>query len=168
MLLITVNLLPLSLPAATKLWPRLCFYTCVWFCSRGGSPGRENPPGQGRTPPRQGDPPGRETPQAGRTPLGADTPSPGADPPRAAHSSIRSTSGRYASYWNAFLFTMFFIMSLITVNCDLLSLIIAWKAKLLYMNDIMNDKRPFPLHEQSWGNSFAKYSFDSLLIPTSG
>ena len=130
-------------------------HVCVILFT-GGSPGRENPPRAGRTPP-----PGRENPP------GADTP-PGADPPRAAHSSIRSTSGRYASYWNAFLFTMFFIMSLITVNCDLLSLIIAWKAKLLYMNDIMNDKRPFPLHEQSWGNSFAKYSFDSLLIPTSG
>ena len=24
------------LPAATKLWPRLCFYSCLWFCSRGG------------------------------------------------------------------------------------------------------------------------------------
>ena len=38
---------------------------------------------------------------------GADTPPgpdpPGADTPREADSSIRSTSGRYASYWNAFL-----------------------------------------------------------------
>ena len=53
------------LPAATKLWPRLCFYTCVWFCSRGGSLGRETPP-----PPEAGreNPPGgqREPPWAGR------------------------------------------------------------------------------------------------------
>ena len=35
-------------------------------------------------------------------PLGADPP--GSRPPREADSSIRSTSGRYASYWNAFLF----------------------------------------------------------------
>ena len=26
-----------SLPAATKLWPRLCFYSCLWFCPWGGS-----------------------------------------------------------------------------------------------------------------------------------
>ena len=39
--------------------------------------------------------------------LGADPPSrhpPRADPPREADSGIRYTSGRYASYWNAFLF----------------------------------------------------------------
>ena len=30
--------------------------------------------------------------------------SPGPDPPRGADASIRSMSGRYASYWNAFLF----------------------------------------------------------------
>ena len=31
-------------------------------------------------------------------------PPPGADPPREVDSSIRSTSGLHASYWNAFLF----------------------------------------------------------------
>ena len=30
-------------------------------------------------------------------------------PPRVADSSIRSTSGRYASYWNAFLFSLIFV-----------------------------------------------------------
>ena len=44
------------LPAATKLWPRLCFYSCLWFCP---------------------------------------------------HSDIRSMSGRYASYWNAFLLLLY-------------------------------------------------------------
>ena len=90
---------------------------------RGGSPGRENSPMGGRTPP------GRETPQAGRTPPEqtpprADTPleqtpprsrppqsrhpprsrPPGSRLPREVDCSIRSMRGRYASYWNAFLF----------------------------------------------------------------
>ena len=59
--------------------------------------GCQTPPGPGRHPPRD---------QAD-TPRGqADTHPPWdqADtPPREADSSIRSTSGRYASYWNAFL-----------------------------------------------------------------
>ena len=81
--------------------------------------GRENPPGrqeppqagrtprQGRTPPGQGEPPPdqadppppwtRQNPQIRHT-----HPGPGR-PPREADSRIRSTSGRYASYWNAFL-----------------------------------------------------------------
>ena len=80
-------------------------------------PRADNPPGA--------DPPGEQTPLGSRPP-GADTPrnrhppgtdtTPAADtphrsrhppgsrhPPREADSSIRSTSGRYASYWNAFL-----------------------------------------------------------------
>ena len=43
------------------------------------------------------DPPGQT-----RLPSGADTPR--QTPPHAVHAGIRSTSGRYASYWNAFLF----------------------------------------------------------------
>ena len=55
-------------------------------------PGRENPPRPGRPPrTRENPPPGRENP-----------PGPGR-PPREADSRIRSTSGRYTSYWNAFL-----------------------------------------------------------------
>ena len=62
------------LPAATKLWPRLCFYTCLWFYPQGGSlenpprdqadpPGRENPHRTRETPLDQGEPPGaRENP----------------------------------------------------------------------------------------------------------
>ena len=41
------------------------------------------------------------------TPPGADTP-PDQAPPREADARIRSMSGRYASYWNAFLFCFFF------------------------------------------------------------
>ena len=55
------------LPAATKLWPRLCFYTCVWFCSRGGLRAGRTPPGQGDPHP----PLGMETPPAGRNPPGS-------------------------------------------------------------------------------------------------
>ena len=71
------------LPAATKLWPRLCFYTCLWFCTQGGGlqrtppePGRHHPPGPRRTPPSRENPPGpRRTP-----PDQADPPQQG-DPP---------------------------------------------------------------------------------------
>ena len=50
-------------------------------------------------PPRMEEPPpGWSTP-----PPGWRTPPDGEPPPREADSSIRSTSGRYASYWNAYL-----------------------------------------------------------------
>ena len=88
------------LPAATKLWPRLCFYTCVWFCSQGGGYSGQGEPPRSRHPPP---PPGRENP-----PSWADPPRPDAPPPQEAHSSVRSTSGRYASYWNAFFSYLFF------------------------------------------------------------
>ena len=62
---------------------------------------RQTPPDQADTPtPDQTPPPLRIRPPLlgpGRHP-----PGPGR-PPREADSSIRSTSGRYASYWNAFL-----------------------------------------------------------------
>ena len=50
-----------------------------------------------------------------QTPPGADTPpadTPRDQPPWEADCSIRSTSGRYASYWNAFLFYSYFIICL--------------------------------------------------------
>ena len=53
---------------------------------------RQTPPGPGRHPPDQADTP----PRPGRPP----------PPPDQADSSIRSTSGRYASYWNAFLLSL--------------------------------------------------------------
>ena len=74
-------------------------------------PPRRRTPQAGRTPPRQGGPPSREEPPS---PDQADTPPDQAEPPPRtrqttppppeADSRIRSTSGRYASYWNAFLF----------------------------------------------------------------
>ena len=73
-------------------------------------PSRHPPPGlappQEQTPPReQTHPPGADTPppKTRHSPPGADTPH-----PREADSSIRSTSGRYASYWNAFLLWLIF------------------------------------------------------------
>ena len=75
-------------------------------------PGMENPPGPGKhhppEPGRHHHPPGMENPPGWRPPRNGDPPEwrtpPGMEtPPREADSSIRSTSGRYASYWNAFL-----------------------------------------------------------------
>ena len=71
-------------------------------------PGR-HPPGTRQTPPQdKADPP---LPRTRHTPPGMRQTSPHPPgtrhtPPRQADSSIRSTSGRYASYWNAFLFVI--------------------------------------------------------------
>ena len=65
------------LPAATKLWPRLCFYSCLWFCPQGGLlqcmlgycyPHKKE------APPRKQTPPAKETSQEGDTPLTKETP----------------------------------------------------------------------------------------------
>ena len=103
-----------SLPAATKLWPRLCFYSCLWFCPQGGvclSACWDTTHPWEQTPPRA-DPPGADTPRS-RHPPGADTPWE-QTPPRKADSSIRPMSGRYASYWNAFLYSL----TVVTLSCQ--------------------------------------------------
>ena len=124
------------LPAATKLWPRLCFYSCLWFCPQCGEgclpqcmlgyhPSEQTPLPE-QTPPLEQTPPGANTPPEQTVP-GADTPqsrpSPQSrHPPRSRHppppnkadSSIRSMSGRYASYWNAFLLCFVFTRLIIT------------------------------------------------------
>ena len=67
------------------------------------------PPPGADTPPEQTPPGSRHLPEAdtnppgSRYPPGADTPPGSSHLPPGADSSIRSTSGRYASYWNAFL-----------------------------------------------------------------
>ena len=70
-------------------------------------PLRADPPPRSRHPPGEtsprGDPPGSRHPPGADTLLGADPPG-SRHPPQEADSSIRSTCGRYASYWNAFLF----------------------------------------------------------------
>ena len=70
-------LLVALLPAATKLWPRLSFYSCLWFCSQGGSasvhagipPAQEGDPlGRRPTIPPRRRPPGKEAPPGRRLP----------------------------------------------------------------------------------------------------
>ena len=78
-----------------------------------GPPGKETPLA-GRPPsketPLPGGPPGQGDPPARRTPLARRTPPPRqGDPPSGRETpppGIRSMSGRYASYWNAFLFRL--------------------------------------------------------------
>ena len=61
------------LPAVTKLWPRLCFYSCLWFCPQGGLPqcmlGYQPPPPK-QTPPRADPPPAYGQWAAGTHPTG--------------------------------------------------------------------------------------------------
>ena len=67
----------LYLPGATKLWPRLCFYSCLWFCPQGegvsasvhaGIPPPEQTPPGSRHPPRADTPREQTTPHPEQTP----------------------------------------------------------------------------------------------------
>ena len=73
----------------------------------GADPPEQTPLGadtpQGQTPPRSRPPP-EQTPPGSRHPLEQ-------TPPQEADSDIQSMSGRYASYWNAFLFCINFNMA---------------------------------------------------------
>ena len=77
-------------------------------------PREQTPPGS-RTPWSR-HPPQEQTPPGSRHPPGADPPGPDTPPPiweqtlprNRPPPGIRSMSGRYASYWNAFLFDIFF------------------------------------------------------------
>ena len=96
-------------------------------------PGRHSPRTR-ETPQDQADPPRQTPPQTRQTPPDqADTPpGPGRPPgtrqtpPREADSSIRSTSGRYVSYLNAFLF---FLISK-ELHVALLSISVSWNVVL--------------------------------------
>ena len=110
-----------------RSWAKVIFSqrVCQEFCPQEGGGclpqcmlGYTTPPDQAHTPradsPRTRHPPeSRHSPRPGThlPPLGADPPRPGTPPeqtpPREADCNIRSTSGRYASYWNAFLLTIF-------------------------------------------------------------
>ena len=80
---------------------------------------RRTPPGPGRPPNPpwdQGEPPPRgprRTPPRPRRPPQnqADPP-----PPREEHCSIPSMSGRYASYWNAFLLNIYFLKNILNIE----------------------------------------------------
>ena len=96
-----------------RSWAKVIFsQACVQNSVHGGGGGclpqcmlgyQPQPP-QSRHSPGTRHPPSKEQTHipGADTPLGADTPWNQA-PPREADCSIRSTSGRYASYWNAFL-----------------------------------------------------------------
>ena len=98
---------------------------CHSFCSQGGL--RRTPPRAGRPPQTRKNPPGtrenppgRENPpQTRENPPGTRENPPGTrqTPPREEDCSIRFMSGRYASYWNAFLFHILW-------SCWLLSLVL--------------------------------------------
>ena len=64
----------------------------------------EDPP-DGEPPPPDGDPPGWRPPQMENPPRWRNP------PPREADSGIRSTIGRYASYWNAFLLKYMYVFT---------------------------------------------------------
>ena len=91
------------LPTATKLGQGNIFTSvCQEFCPQGGRVSASVHAGIHPLPPspQEQTPSGADPP--GQTPPGEQT------PPREADCSIRSTSGRYASYWNAFLFETIF------------------------------------------------------------
>ena len=109
------------LPPAKEVWGKVIFYTCLSFCLQGGvclSACWDTTPPWSRH-----HPPGADTPQSrhpcSRHPPGADPPwdqtilpeqtPPGNRPP--ACWEIRSTRGRYASYWNAILYWLFIYKS---------------------------------------------------------
>ena len=92
---------------------RLCFHRCLSVHGGLSAPlhaGIHPPRTRGRHPPRA-DPLGRHTPSPlGRHPLGRHPPGrhpPSRHPLCAVHAGILSTSGRYESHWNAFLFNRF-------------------------------------------------------------
>ena len=69
-----------------------------------GDPQKEVPPKK-ETPPRRRHP-SRRSPCQGGDPPKKEAPPRRHPPPKEADSGIRSMSGRYASYWNAFLFVI--------------------------------------------------------------
>ena len=106
---------------------------------RAATPWTRHPPGADTLPredtPQRRHPPGADTSpwEQTHTPLGADPPdqtppeqTPQPPPPREADSGIRSTSGRYASYWNAFLLQTLFkdteikFTTCVSDTCDLM------------------------------------------------
>ena len=96
-----------------RSWDKVMFLQASVILSTGGGVCLSacwdaSPPGPGRHPPGTRDLPTRQThpppPGPGRPPPWDQRPPLDQRPPREADASIRSMSGRYASYWNAFLF----------------------------------------------------------------
>ena len=119
-------ILVLFLLATTKLGQGNIFTSvCQEFCTHGGSasvhagmhPPSRHPPGADTPRPDTTNPPGADTTPWEQTPPPGPEPPPGTDPP-GADTSIRSTSGRYASYWNAFLFWLALQLSMRSHLCE--------------------------------------------------
>ena len=105
----------LLLPAATKLGQSNVF-TGVCDSVQGGVLPQcmlgYPPPPQDQTCPQDQTPPGTRHPPPGTRPPWDHTPPPDQTPPGTIPPpEIRSTSGRYASYWNAFLFSIVLIVT---------------------------------------------------------
>ena len=104
-----------SLPAATKLgqgdiFTSVCQEFCPWgicLCACWHIPLPAPDPLDQTSPPQTRPSPWDQTPQPDQTPPTRQPPGP--DPPPEADCSIRSTSGWYASYWNAFLYLLFLV-----------------------------------------------------------
>ena len=84
---------------------------CLPRCMLGYPPRTRHPPGADT--PQSRHPPRADTPPEADTPLWEQTPPRTRHPPWEADSGIQSTSGWYASYWNAFL--------LLIIYCTFLS-----------------------------------------------
>ena len=112
------------------------------------------PPLGWRTPP-DGDPPRWRTPPGDpgmEIPPGWRPPRWRTHPPREADSSIRSTSGRYASYWNAFLFLLL-LDSIVCITICSTTIIILFTNRLC-----ITIHKMFAIHNASLSN----VSCDSL------
>ena len=128
----TDSLNPGFLPPANELCEGYVFTpVCQSFCSLGGVPGQVPPPDQVPPPTRY-----TPTPQDQVHPVGPGTllgpgtpPGPGTYlsevfPPLRSSTcwEIRATSGRYASYWNAFLFKYAFLYFTVICVCCFINL----------------------------------------------
>ena len=96
---------------------------CQSFCSQGGCLLQYMlgyiPPSWEQTPPPEQTPLGADTPRI-RHPLGADTPQ------SSACREIWATSGRYASYWNAYLFSKIDLVCPVLILFDVFLVLLNW------------------------------------------
>ena len=115
------------LPAATKLGQGNVFTgvcdsvhkgvgVCLSACWDTTPPPQEQTPRSRHPPPKKQTPP--KTPPKKQNPPGAEPPPKKQTPPQEAGSGIRSMSGRYASYWNAFLLSMLLVCGLVPIKIN--------------------------------------------------
>ena len=121
----SLELFTAFLPSVTKL-RRLCFYTCLSFCSQGwgvclSACWDTTTTPWDQTPPWTRHPQQQTPPQAVTILLGAGTPQEQASPRSRQPHLLRQTAGyccgRYASYWNASLF-LCVTVTMVMLNSD--------------------------------------------------